>query len=173
MVPTIPATSHKPLRWCTVNPHCRIITPLVNQKTARKLTKSLPPTSGHARISTPTMSATIPRMRFSNQNLCTVSSRFFYCCPNHINSVQKAVQKHILQMYYFLSQFFNAQSSTGRNVHSAFIPVAYCNAAVRREIFSLNFSPVERFSHSCKVTWLALLRSTASTLRRSATTDGA
>ena len=173
MVPTIPATSHRPLRWCTVNPHCRIITPLVNQKTARKLIKSLPPTSGHARISTPTMSATIPRMRFSNQNLCTVPSRFLYCCPNHINSVQKAEQKHILQMYYIYRSILTFKAQQKTIVYNMFIPVFYCNAAVRREMFSLNFSLVERFSHSCKVTWLALLRSNASTLRRSATTDGA
>ena len=59
------------------------------------------------------------------------------------------------------------------NIADACIPLNHCNAAVRREMFSFNFSLVERLCHSCKVTWLDLLRSTASTLRRSATTLGA
>jgi hypothetical protein len=59
------------------------------------------------------------------------------------------------------------------NITDACIPLNHCNAAVRREMFSFNFSLVERLCHSCKVTWLDLLRSTASTLRRSATTLGA
>src|SRR5206468_2110754 len=75
-------------------PHCRLISPLVSQKMARKFTNSVLPVAGHPRISIPTINATMPRMRLSHHNLCTRTPESHLECTDE-------ERKHILQMYCF------------------------------------------------------------------------